>query len=116
MNDPSAFMRMRKGKVTYVTIYVDDSLITGPDTKGIWHLRDHMIQTFGGTTGVINSFLHLHIKYDKNKCRIEMRHTYYRRKTFEDHNLSLDIQSNAPRYDEHTSTMKWDEFRHGTIL
>jgi hypothetical protein len=100
-------MRMRKLKVIYVAIYVDDLIIAGSDTKGIQHLRDHMIQTFGGTTGVMNSFLNLHMKYEKQKGRMEMRHAYYRRKIFENHNLSLDIRANSPYFDEHTSTMKW---------
>jgi hypothetical protein len=57
-----------------------------------------MIHTFADTTGVINSILNLHMKYEKHKGRLEMRHAYYRRKIFEDHNLSLDIQDSS----EHT--------------
>jgi hypothetical protein len=84
-------------KVVYVAIYVDYSLITGSGTKAIQHLRNHMVQTFGGTTGVINSFLNLHMKYEKHKGRIEMRQTYYRKKIFEDNNRSLVILSICPR-------------------
>jgi hypothetical protein len=74
---PSISMRRRTGKFIYVAIYVGDLLITGPDTEGIQHLRDHIIRAFGGTTGVINSFLNIHMKYEKHKGRLEMRHTYY---------------------------------------
>jgi hypothetical protein len=114
--DPSIFIRRRNGKVIYVAIYVDDSLITGSDTEGIQHLRDHIIKTFGDTTWVINSFLNLHMKHEKHKGRIEMRYTYYRKNILADYNPLLDIQANTPYYDDPTSKMKRDEIRHGTIL
>jgi hypothetical protein len=107
---------LHKGKVIYVAIYVDDSLITGPDTEGINHLRDHMIKPSGETIGVISSFLNLPMKYEKHKRRLAMRRTYCRKKIFEDYDLFLDIQANTPYYEDHTSTMKWVEIRHGTIM
>jgi hypothetical protein len=74
--DPSIFMRRVDGKMLYVAVYVDDSLITRSGMRCIRELRKHMIGTFGGTTSAINYFLNLHMKYDKAGGRLEVRHTY----------------------------------------
>ena len=53
--DPSLFCRWNaNGKVTYVAVYVDDSIITGSDDHGIEQIREHILKTFGGTSGDSN--------------------------------------------------------------
>jgi hypothetical protein len=74
--DPAVFWRKRAGLWIIVAMYVDNSIITGDDTAGISTLRSALIARFGGTTGDLNSFLNLFMKYDLKRGRLEMRHAF----------------------------------------
>jgi hypothetical protein len=91
-------------------------MITGDDDSGIASLREHLIKTFGGTTGPLNSFLNLHMKYDRAAGRLEMRHAFYRRQIFENNKVSLEITATTPYRNAATSTIEWSDDRHLTLL
>ena len=114
--DPSLFQRWTSdGKCTYVAIYVDDSIITGSDSAGNIQIRDHILKTFGGTTGSLESFLGLHITYDKAAGRLEMRHTAYRQNIFDRFNISSELTSDSP-YLHSNKGIVWDDERHTPML
>jgi hypothetical protein len=114
--DPAVFWRKLNGLMTIVAIYVDDSIITGDDTKGIAEVRGRLIDKFGGTTGPLNSFLNLFMTYDKPAGRLEMHHAFYRRQIFENNNVSTEITASSPYRDPKTSTLEWSDDRHQTLL
>jgi hypothetical protein len=113
--DPSLFQRWRNGKVTYVAIYVDDSIITGSDDDGIEELRSHLINLFGGTSGPLNSFLGMHMTYDRTIGQIIVRHSAYRQNIYDRFQISSELTSKSP-YLHDNKGISWDDSRHLPML
>jgi hypothetical protein len=99
-----------------VAIYVDDSVITGDDDTGISKLRNSLLTVFGGTTGPLNSFLNLFMKYDRDQGRLEMRHAFYRQQIYDRFGISTEIRARTPHRIPSSSTIKWDDSRHLPLL
>jgi hypothetical protein len=114
--DPAVFWRKRAGLWIIVAIYVDDSIITGDDTAVVSSLRSALIAISGGTTGELNSFLNLFMKYDLKRGRLEMRHAFYHRQIYDHFQISTEVKATSPYRNAAKSPIVWDDARHLVLL
>ncbi|KAL8107165.1 hypothetical protein AgCh_023827 [Apium graveolens] len=63
-NDYSLFIRHTGSLICLAAVYVDDIILTGTDSQGITHLKQHLNSEFGiKDLGVLNYFLGIEVSY-----------------------------------------------------